>query len=89
MKANVSEPLRKGRKTEQKVSKPGSQNSPGSSTGEDLFATGATPGLKAARAWIRLRHGTLEPVVSMSRERHKRRTREAEYQGEAQGRNDP
>jgi hypothetical protein len=56
------------------VSKPEYQNDSGSSAGGDLFATGTTPGLKAARARIRLRHGTLEPVVSMQRERHKRET---------------
>lgn len=77
---------------------------PGISAGEDLFADGMAPGLKAARSRSRLRHGTLEPVASMSRERHKRRTREAESTEstgrtlvtssgmrvcEAQGRNDP
>lgn len=77
---------------------------PGISVGEDLFADGTAPGLKAARSRIRLRYGTLEPVASMVRERHKRRTREAESTEstgrtlvrpsgtpicEAQGRNDP
>jgi RNA-directed DNA polymerase len=36
-----------------------------------------TPGLKAARSRIRLSHGTSEPVVSMLRERLKRRPRKA------------
>jgi hypothetical protein len=79
-KANASEPLMKGRKELQTVSKPGQHQGPGNSAGDILFTTGMTPGLKAARARIRLRlrHGTLEPVVSMQRERRKRSTREAE-----------
>jgi hypothetical protein len=78
VKANASEPLMKGRKELQTVSKPGQHQGPGNSVGEDLLTTGMTPGLKAARSWIRLRHGTLEPVVSMQRERHKRSTRKAD-----------
>ena len=35
-------------------------------------------GPKAARVRFRLKHGTLEPVVSMQRERRKRNTRKAE-----------
>ena len=50
----------------------------GISDGEDLFAAVAASGLKAARARIRLGHGTLEPVVSMRRERLKRQDREAD-----------
>lgn len=49
----------------------------GSSDGEDLFAAVAASGLKAARMRIRLRHGTLEPVAPMPRERPKRGDREA------------
>jgi hypothetical protein len=45
------------------ASKPGYRFGPGSSAGQVLFGTGMASGLKAARAWIRLRHGTLEPVV--------------------------
>ena len=78
MKANASEPLTKGRNSFQTVSKPGLVCCPGSSAGGGLFATDTTPGLEAARAWIRLRHGTLEPVASMQRERPKRTNREAE-----------
>ena len=37
-----------------------------------------TSGTKVARARIRLRHGTLEPVVSMPREKPKRTTRKGE-----------
>ena len=77
MKANESEPLMKGRKFLQTMSKPGSRSCPGSSAGDGLFAIGMTSGLEAARARIRLKHGTLEPVVWMQRERHKRQTREA------------
>ena len=77
-KANESEPLMKGRKAFQMVSEPGFQNRSGSSVGEDLFATGTTPGLEAARARIRLRHGTLEPVVPMPREKPKRGNREGQ-----------
>ncbi len=76
-KANESEPLMKGRKILQRVSKPELHVGSGRSVGDVLFATGATPGLKAARARIRLSHGTSEPVVSMLRERHKRRPRKA------------
>jgi len=52
------------------TSKPGYRFGPGSrlavsSAGQVLFGTGMASGLKAARAWIRLRHGTLEPVVSI------------------------
>ena len=50
----------------------------GISEGDDLFAALATSGLKAARMRIRLRHGTLEPVASMKRERPKRGNRKAD-----------
>jgi hypothetical protein len=78
MKANESKPPMKGRKTVKTMSKPGYRYGPGSSAGQVLCRTGATSGLKAARAWIRLRYGTLEPVVSRKWERHKRKPREAE-----------
>jgi hypothetical protein len=68
----------KGRKELQTVSKPGQHQGLENCVGDILFTTGMTPGLKAARAWIRLRHGTLELVVSMQRKRRKRSTREAE-----------
>ena len=77
MKANASEPLMKGRKALQTVSKAGARFTPARSDGDALSATVAAPGLEAARARIRLKHGTLEPVVWMQRERHKRQTREA------------
>jgi hypothetical protein len=87
MKANESEPLMKGRKERLTVSKPERHAGSGSSVGDDLSATDATPGLKAARSWNRLKHGTSEPVVSMPRERRKRKPREAESTdgGEASG----
>jgi hypothetical protein len=52
--------------------------SSGRSVGQDLFGTDAASGLKAARAWIGLKHGTLEPVVSMPREKSKRGDRKDE-----------
>lgn len=76
-KANESEPLMKGRKILQTVSKPELHVGSGRSDGDDLSTTGMTPGLKAARSRIRLSHGTSEPVVSMLRERLKRRPRKA------------
>lgn len=78
VKANVSEPLMKGRKITQTMSKPGLGSGSGSSVGEDLFATGVTSGLEAARARIRLMHGTLEPVAAMTREKPKRGDRKGE-----------
>src|SRR5438876_9320398 len=68
----------KGRNARQTVSKPGPRRSSGSSVGGDLFTTDTTPGAEAARTRIRLRHGTLEAVVSMTRERPKRGDRKAE-----------
>ena len=78
MKANASEPLMKGRKRLLDGVKTGGLLDSGRSDGADLLTTVVAPGLKAARARIGLRHGTLEPVVWMQRERHKRKTREAE-----------
>jgi hypothetical protein len=78
VKANASEPLMKGRKELQTVSKPEHHQGFGSSVGDTLFTSGMTSGLKAARARIRLRHGTLEPVASMQRERRKRSPRKAD-----------
>jgi hypothetical protein len=46
--------------------------------GRCLYLAHVTSGIKAARVRIRLGHGTLEPVVSMLREKSKRRTREGE-----------
>jgi len=48
------------------------------SDGAGLYAAVAASGLKAARARIRLGHGTLEPVVPMQREKPKRGHREGE-----------
>jgi hypothetical protein len=50
----------------------------GISDGADLHAAVAASGLKAARARIRLRHGTLEPVAPMQREKPKRGNRKGQ-----------
>jgi hypothetical protein len=78
MKANASEPLMTGRNQVRRRQNRDFKRGSGSSVGEVLFATDTTSGLKAARAWIGLRYGTLEPVASMQRERLKRRPREAD-----------
>lgn len=78
MKANESEPPMTGRNRVRRRQNRGFKRGSGSSVGEVLFATDTTSGLKAARAWIGLRCGTLEPVASMQRERRKRKPREAE-----------
>ena len=46
--------------------------------GRCLYLAHAASGTKVARSRIRLEHGTLEPVVSMLREKSKRRTRKGE-----------
>ena len=46
--------------------------------GRCLYLAHAASGTKVARARIRLRHGTLEPVAPMTREKPKRTTREGE-----------
>jgi len=78
VKANASEPLMTGRNHHRRRQNRGFKRGPGISVGGDLSATDTTSGLKAARARIGLRYGTLEPVASMRRERPKRRSREAE-----------
>jgi hypothetical protein len=71
----------------------------GRSADAALSSIGMASGLEAARSWIRLKHGTLEPVVpNASRETPQRRPRKglsterpalsAGLRG-AQGRNDP
>ena len=61
------------------MSKPGPCARPGTSADAALSSIGMASGLEAARAWIRLRHGTLEPVVpDASREKPKRRPREGQ-----------
>ena len=83
VKANESKPLMKGRNFTT-MSKPGPGVRSGSSDGGGLSATVTTSGLEAARARIRLKHGTLEPVAPMPRESFKRGNRkEREYQREA------
>lgn len=48
------------------------------SDGAGLYAAVAPSGLKAARSRIRLRHGTLEPVAPMQREKPKRGDRKGQ-----------
>src|ERR1700759_5282377 len=76
-KANESEPPMKGRKHSQTMSKPEPCGVLREKVPGGPVCAGMTSGLEAARARNRLRHGTLEPVVRMRRERHKRKTREA------------
>lgn len=97
MKANASEPLMTSRNQVRRRQNRDFKRGPGSSVGGDLFATDTTSGFKAARAWIGLRYGTLEPVASMQREKaqadtprgRKYRTTSVALVCEAQGRNDP
>src|SRR5260221_7354824 len=49
------------------TSKPGYRSGSGNSAGQVLFGTDMASGLKTARAWTRLRYGTLEPVVSIQK----------------------
>jgi hypothetical protein len=60
------------------MSKPECHFHAGISDGAGLCAVVAASGLKAARARIRLEHGTLEPVVPMQREKPKRGDREGQ-----------
>ena len=87
VKANASKPLMKGRKNFFSDGvKTGVYSKPREEcrrkrrrlASAGLQAADVAPGLKAARARIRLRHGTLEPVAPMRRERPKRGNREAE-----------
>ena len=57
------------------MSKPGCHFCSGNSDGAGLYTAVAASGLKAARARIGLRHGTLEPVAPMLREKPKRQPR--------------
>ena len=75
-KSNASEPLMKCRNRTDDVKTGGGVDS-GISMGGACFLDHAASGIKAARARIRLGNGTLEPVVSMLREKLKRRTRES------------
>jgi hypothetical protein len=60
------------------MSKPRCHFHLGISAGAALYAAVTASGLKAARARIRLEHGTLEPVVPMQREKPKRGNREGQ-----------
>ena len=77
MKSNESEPLMKCRNRTDDV-QTGEDGSLGISTGGACILARAASGIKAARARIRLGDGTLEPVVSMLREKDKRKPRECE-----------
>ena len=60
VKTNASEPLMKGGKYFQTMSKPGYGHDSGSNVGQDLKATDVASGLEAARARNRLEHGSFE-----------------------------
>ena len=77
-KSNASEPLMTCRNSIPSTSKPGRGDCPGMSMGGACNPAHAASGTKAARARIRLGHGTLEPVASMLREKPKRTTRKGE-----------
>src|SRR5438105_10853645 len=68
----------KGRNYFQTRSKPGHGVSSGSSGGGSCNPAATTSGLEAARAWIRPRHGTFEPVAPMPREQPKRGDRKGQ-----------
>lgn len=76
-KTNASEPLKKCRKRKDDV-ETGERWLPREKRRRYLFTTDVASGIKAAPVWIRLGHGTLEPVASMVREKSKRTTREDE-----------
>lgn len=78
MKSNVSEPLMKCRKSHSDDVETGASWCPRDQQRGDLYLASAASGIQAARAWIRLGHGTLEPVAPMRREKSKRRTRKGE-----------
>src|SRR3954449_6839420 len=61
-KANVSEPLRKRRKRSD-VIETGVQSLPRDESGGCLLTGQAVTGVKVARAQVRHRHGTWEPVA--------------------------
>lgn len=75
MKSNASEPLMTCRNCIDDV-KTGEWWLPQDQHGRCLYLAHVASGIKAARSRIRLGHGTLEPVVSMPREKPKRITRE-------------
>jgi hypothetical protein len=77
-KSNASEPLMTCRNSISSTSKLGSGDCPRISMRGSLYPAHAASGIKTARSQIRLRHGTLEPVASMLREKSKRTTREDE-----------
>ena len=76
-KSNASEPLMTCRNPADDV-KTGVWWLPQDQHGKSLYLAHAASGTKAARARIRLGYGTLEPVVSMAREKPKRSSRKGE-----------
>jgi len=76
-KSNASEPLMKCRNRTDDV-KTGEGWLPWDQHGRCLYLAHVASGIKAARSRIRLGYGTLEPVVSMTREKPKRTTRKGE-----------
>lgn len=77
VKSNASEPLMRCRNCIDDI-KTGDGGSPGMSMTGAWNPGHAVSGMKAARARIRLGNGTLEPVVSMSREKLERKPRESQ-----------
>ena len=76
-KSNAREPLMKCRNRTDDV-KTGERWLPRDQYGRCLYLAHMASGIKAARSRIRLGYGTLEPVVSMTREKPKRTTRKGE-----------
>ena len=77
VKSNASEPLMTCRNLADDV-ETGDWWLPQDKHGRSLYLAHAASGTKAARARVRLGYGTLEPVVSMLREKPKRKPREGE-----------
>jgi len=65
VKTNASEPLMKGRENDTTMSEPEGYVTHREECRQRPVLFGMASGLKAARARIRLRHGTSEPVVWM------------------------
>lgn len=82
-KANESKPTDDVSRGLAMTSKPKRDDGFGMSLGEDLLATQAASGIKVARAWRRLLHGTREPGASMlgGTERQLEAARKEELQG--------
>lgn len=77
VKSNASEPLMRCRNCRDDI-KTGGGDSPGMSMTGAWNPGHVVSGMKAARARIRLGDGTVEPVVSMAREKLERKPRESQ-----------